>query len=197
MGSPRVQAKMAQYLVDIFGDSLITQPLKTHPIEEHCPLPSPNDLKYKILIKNKKLHQNTNQQSSNSSGQPLVRKTESTAISIGDQSQSTSTSILPASPSQSFSTNLSIDSAVRPLLITSEMHGESQSIEFDLTTSNDNHRNSIAIDDDDNSSADEDNLTISTVTALSSDNGIDANDINSNINQTEVSMPDQNDEFDI
>jgi len=55
ISSPKVQAKMAQYFVDVFGDLLLTEPLNTHPCEVNCPLPSPNDLKYKILIKNKKL----------------------------------------------------------------------------------------------------------------------------------------------
>ncbi|CAF4067762.1 unnamed protein product, partial [Rotaria sp. Silwood1] len=72
---PRTQAKMAQYLVDVFGDTLIRQPLKTHPIIENSPLPSPNDLKYKILIKNKKLHQNTNLNINNNySGQTHFKK---------------------------------------------------------------------------------------------------------------------------
>jgi phosphatidylinositol phospholipase C beta len=55
ISSPRVQAKMAEYFVDVFHETLLTEPLDTHPCEENHPLPSPNDLKYKILIKNKKL----------------------------------------------------------------------------------------------------------------------------------------------
>ncbi|XP_047453187.1 1-phosphatidylinositol 4,5-bisphosphate phosphodiesterase zeta-1-like [Mugil cephalus] len=46
------QEVMAQYLVSILGDKLLTAPLD-HPTTGD--LPSPNDLKYKILIKNKKL----------------------------------------------------------------------------------------------------------------------------------------------
>lgn len=46
---------MAQYLDEILGDLLLRTPLPTHPTEPGVPLPSPNDLKKKIIIKNKKL----------------------------------------------------------------------------------------------------------------------------------------------
>lgn len=46
---------MAQYLDEILGDLLLRTPLPTHPLEPGVPLPSPNDLKRKIIIKNKKL----------------------------------------------------------------------------------------------------------------------------------------------
>uniref|UniRef100_A0A672H2V3 1-phosphatidylinositol 4,5-bisphosphate phosphodiesterase n=1 Tax=Salarias fasciatus TaxID=181472 RepID=A0A672H2V3_SALFA len=49
------QYKMAKYCEDIFGDFLLKQPLENFPIESGRPLPSPNDLKRKILIKNKRL----------------------------------------------------------------------------------------------------------------------------------------------
>uniref|UniRef100_A0AAR2LIZ3 1-phosphatidylinositol 4,5-bisphosphate phosphodiesterase n=1 Tax=Pygocentrus nattereri TaxID=42514 RepID=A0AAR2LIZ3_PYGNA len=60
------QYKMAKYCEDIFGDLLLKQPVEgfpvrgilTHPshtIEPGRPLPSPTDLKRKILIKNKRL----------------------------------------------------------------------------------------------------------------------------------------------
>uniref|UniRef100_A0A8D0ECZ8 1-phosphatidylinositol 4,5-bisphosphate phosphodiesterase n=1 Tax=Salvator merianae TaxID=96440 RepID=A0A8D0ECZ8_SALMN len=49
------QYKMSKYCEDIFGDLLLKQPLETHPLESGRPLPSPNDLKKKILIKNKRL----------------------------------------------------------------------------------------------------------------------------------------------
>ena len=45
---------MAQYLIEVFGESLLVEPLSSHPCEENQPLPSPNLLKNKILIKNKK-----------------------------------------------------------------------------------------------------------------------------------------------
>ncbi|XP_056138285.1 1-phosphatidylinositol 4,5-bisphosphate phosphodiesterase zeta-1-like [Lampris incognitus] len=46
------QVVMAQYLVSILGDKLLRTPLD---VPTSGKLPSPNDLKYKILIKNKKL----------------------------------------------------------------------------------------------------------------------------------------------
>ncbi|XP_049640964.1 1-phosphatidylinositol 4,5-bisphosphate phosphodiesterase beta-2 [Suncus etruscus] len=52
--SPRQQAKMAEYCRTMFGDTLLTEPLEKFPLKPGSPLPSPEDLKGKILIKNKK-----------------------------------------------------------------------------------------------------------------------------------------------
>ncbi|XP_007938700.1 1-phosphatidylinositol 4,5-bisphosphate phosphodiesterase beta-2 [Orycteropus afer afer] len=52
--SPRQQAKMAEYCRMIFGDMLLTEPLEKFPLKPGTPLPSPEDLQGKILIKNKK-----------------------------------------------------------------------------------------------------------------------------------------------
>ncbi|XP_033873998.2 1-phosphatidylinositol 4,5-bisphosphate phosphodiesterase beta-4 isoform X1 [Acipenser ruthenus] len=49
------QFKMAKYCEEIFGDLLLRQPLEGFLLEAGQPLPSPNDLKRKILIKNKRL----------------------------------------------------------------------------------------------------------------------------------------------
>ncbi|KAM8947158.1 1-phosphatidylinositol 4,5-bisphosphate phosphodiesterase beta-4 isoform 2-T2 [Pelodytes ibericus] len=49
------QYKMSKYCEEIFGDLLLKMPLETHPLDAGRPLPSPNDLKRKILIKNKRL----------------------------------------------------------------------------------------------------------------------------------------------
>ncbi|RCN25807.1 Phosphatidylinositol-specific phospholipase C, X domain protein [Ancylostoma caninum] len=49
------QLKMAKYCMDIFGDMLLTKPLDDFPLEPGVPLPSPNRLRRKILIKNKRL----------------------------------------------------------------------------------------------------------------------------------------------
>ncbi|XP_030588258.1 1-phosphatidylinositol 4,5-bisphosphate phosphodiesterase zeta-1 isoform X2 [Archocentrus centrarchus] len=46
------QEVMAHYLISILGDNLLTAPLDRPAAED---LPSPHDLKYKILIKNKKI----------------------------------------------------------------------------------------------------------------------------------------------
>uniref|UniRef100_A0A096M2T4 1-phosphatidylinositol 4,5-bisphosphate phosphodiesterase n=1 Tax=Poecilia formosa TaxID=48698 RepID=A0A096M2T4_POEFO len=52
--SPKQQAKMAEYCRTIFGDALLIDPLDKYPLEQDTPLPSPQDLLGKILIKNKK-----------------------------------------------------------------------------------------------------------------------------------------------
>ncbi|XP_056096526.1 1-phosphatidylinositol 4,5-bisphosphate phosphodiesterase beta-4 [Rhinichthys klamathensis goyatoka] len=49
------QYKLARYCEDIFGDFLLKQPLEDFPMETGCPLPSPNELRGKILIKNRRL----------------------------------------------------------------------------------------------------------------------------------------------
>lgn len=52
--SPKQQAKMAEYCKQIFGDGLLMEPLERNPLEPGVALPSPVDLKYKVLVKNKK-----------------------------------------------------------------------------------------------------------------------------------------------
>uniref|UniRef100_A0A8C6QG13 1-phosphatidylinositol 4,5-bisphosphate phosphodiesterase n=1 Tax=Nannospalax galili TaxID=1026970 RepID=A0A8C6QG13_NANGA len=52
--SPRQQAKMAEYCRTMFGETLLTEPLEKFPLKAGIPLPSPEDLRGKILIKNKK-----------------------------------------------------------------------------------------------------------------------------------------------
>uniref|UniRef100_A0A8B9LLA6 Phosphoinositide phospholipase C n=1 Tax=Astyanax mexicanus TaxID=7994 RepID=A0A8B9LLA6_ASTMX len=54
--SPKQQAKMAEYCRSIFGDALLTEPLEKYPLESGVPLPSPQELMGKILVKNKKSH---------------------------------------------------------------------------------------------------------------------------------------------
>ncbi|XP_078412563.1 1-phosphatidylinositol 4,5-bisphosphate phosphodiesterase beta-4 isoform X2 [Cetorhinus maximus] len=49
------QYKMAKYCEEIFGELLLKQPQELHVLEAGRPLPCPNDLKRKILIKNKRL----------------------------------------------------------------------------------------------------------------------------------------------
>ena len=49
------QKLMAQYCQEIFGDKLLREPLETNPLVPGQVLPSPNSLKYKIIIKNKRL----------------------------------------------------------------------------------------------------------------------------------------------
>ncbi|XP_031774201.1 1-phosphatidylinositol 4,5-bisphosphate phosphodiesterase isoform X1 [Apis florea] len=53
--SKKQQYKLAKYCDEILGDLLLKEPLKDYPLEPGVPLPSPNLLKRKILIKNKRL----------------------------------------------------------------------------------------------------------------------------------------------
>uniref|UniRef100_A0A8C7KLX4 1-phosphatidylinositol 4,5-bisphosphate phosphodiesterase n=1 Tax=Oncorhynchus kisutch TaxID=8019 RepID=A0A8C7KLX4_ONCKI len=54
--SAKQQAKMAEYCRTIFGDALLIDPLEKYPLIPVQPLPSPQELLGKILIKNKKKH---------------------------------------------------------------------------------------------------------------------------------------------
>ncbi|XP_071081471.1 1-phosphatidylinositol 4,5-bisphosphate phosphodiesterase beta-4-like isoform X2 [Haliotis cracherodii] len=49
------QFKMAKYCEEILGEYLLKKPLESVPLEPSVPLPAPNQLKKKILIKNKRL----------------------------------------------------------------------------------------------------------------------------------------------
>uniref|UniRef100_UPI0037E7A88D 1-phosphatidylinositol 4,5-bisphosphate phosphodiesterase beta-3 n=1 Tax=Semicossyphus pulcher TaxID=241346 RepID=UPI0037E7A88D len=54
--SAKQQAKMAEYCRTIFGDALLIDPLDKYPLDPGQPLPSPQEMLGKILIKNKKKH---------------------------------------------------------------------------------------------------------------------------------------------
>ncbi|XP_051819836.1 1-phosphatidylinositol 4,5-bisphosphate phosphodiesterase beta-3 isoform X2 [Antechinus flavipes] len=54
--SAKQQAKMAEYCRTIFGDALLIDPLDKYPLAPGVPLPSPQDLMGRILVKNKKRH---------------------------------------------------------------------------------------------------------------------------------------------
>ncbi|XP_035279636.1 1-phosphatidylinositol 4,5-bisphosphate phosphodiesterase beta-1-like isoform X1 [Anguilla anguilla] len=100
--SPKQQAKMAEYCRSIFGDALLTEPLEKYPLEASAPLPSPQDLLGKILIKNKK-------KSHKSEGSGKKKLSEQTSNTFSDSSSV----FEPSSPSTG-STNLEIpDSALQ------------------------------------------------------------------------------------
>uniref|UniRef100_A0A6Q2X5R5 1-phosphatidylinositol 4,5-bisphosphate phosphodiesterase n=1 Tax=Esox lucius TaxID=8010 RepID=A0A6Q2X5R5_ESOLU len=64
--SAKQQAKMAEYCRTIFGDALLIDPLEKYPLVPGQPLPSPQELLGKILIKNKKKHQHNRASSGDS-----------------------------------------------------------------------------------------------------------------------------------
>ena len=173
---------MAQYLVDIFGDSLISQPLKTHPIEDNCALPSPNDLKYKILIKNKKLHENPTPKLTNITGPTPIRKTDSVATITSDQSTNICTA--STSPTHSSFTNPSTDNVRRKQSVINEIRNGLQSIEFDPQLASDNNRNGVLIEEDDNTS-DEDEI----LTPTGNGTETNPNEISSVISNSELPYP--------
>ncbi|XP_069568981.1 1-phosphatidylinositol 4,5-bisphosphate phosphodiesterase beta-1-like [Brachyistius frenatus] len=73
--SLKQQAKMAEYCRSIFGEALLIDPLDKYPLESGAPLPSPQELMGKILIKNKKSHKpdtkRLTDQPANQSNEPL------------------------------------------------------------------------------------------------------------------------------
>ncbi|XP_042367844.1 1-phosphatidylinositol 4,5-bisphosphate phosphodiesterase beta-3 [Plectropomus leopardus] len=64
--SAKQQAKMAEYCRTIFGDALLIDPLEKYPLDPGQPLPSPQEMMGKILIKNKKKHHHHRPSSSGS-----------------------------------------------------------------------------------------------------------------------------------
>ncbi|XP_053374625.1 1-phosphatidylinositol 4,5-bisphosphate phosphodiesterase beta-1-like isoform X2 [Mercenaria mercenaria] len=54
--SVKQQAKMAAHCRNIFGDMLLVDPLEGFSLEPNIPLPSPEHLKFKIIVKNRKKH---------------------------------------------------------------------------------------------------------------------------------------------
>ena len=92
---------MAQYFVDIFAERLITEPLNTHPCEVNYPLPSPNDLKGKIIIKNKKLPSNLPATINNENVQTLRPKPRTILATTSSSDLSTDISTVSSSPAQS------------------------------------------------------------------------------------------------
>ncbi|KAM4536564.1 1-phosphatidylinositol 4,5-bisphosphate phosphodiesterase beta-3 [Odontesthes bonariensis] len=65
--SSKQQAKMAEYCRTIFGDALLIDPLDKYPLVPGQPLPSPQEMMGKILVKNKKKHHHHRPSESSSS----------------------------------------------------------------------------------------------------------------------------------
>ncbi|XP_056623147.1 1-phosphatidylinositol 4,5-bisphosphate phosphodiesterase beta-4 isoform X2 [Triplophysa dalaica] len=90
------QYKLARYCEEIFGDLLLKHPPDDFPLEAGRPLPSPNDLKGKILIKNRRLKPEVEEKQLDhwrkhmEAGEPSV----STNISEDETEEDTSTELL-------------------------------------------------------------------------------------------------------
>ncbi|XP_054617434.1 1-phosphatidylinositol 4,5-bisphosphate phosphodiesterase beta-4-like isoform X2 [Dunckerocampus dactyliophorus] len=82
------QYKMAKYCEEIFGDFLLKQPLENFPIEAGRPLPSPNELRRKILIKNKRLKPEVEQKQLEAFKKHMeAGETNTTAIIMGEENE--------------------------------------------------------------------------------------------------------------
>ncbi|KAG7240246.1 hypothetical protein INR49_027057 [Caranx melampygus] len=82
------QYKMAKYCEEIFGDLLLKQSLENYPIESARPLPSPNDLKRKILIKNKRLKPEVEQKQLEAFKKHMeAGETNTSAIIMGEENE--------------------------------------------------------------------------------------------------------------
>ncbi|XP_034556094.1 1-phosphatidylinositol 4,5-bisphosphate phosphodiesterase beta-4-like [Notolabrus celidotus] len=82
------QYKMAKYCEEIFGDLLLKQPVEGFPIESGRPLPSPTDLKRKILIKNKRLKPEVEQKQLEAFKKHMeAGETNTTAIIMGEENE--------------------------------------------------------------------------------------------------------------
>ncbi|KAM5175831.1 1-phosphatidylinositol 4,5-bisphosphate phosphodiesterase beta-1 isoform 1-T1 [Callospermophilus lateralis] len=84
--SPKQQAKMAEYCRLIFGDALLMEPLEKYPLESGVPLPSPMDLMYKILVKNKKKSHKSSEGSGKKKLSEQVSNTYSDSSSVFEPS---------------------------------------------------------------------------------------------------------------
>ncbi|KAK4336630.1 hypothetical protein RND71_043742 [Anisodus tanguticus] len=116
--SPKQQAKIAMYCRKIFGDLLLTEPLSTHPLKSGVPLPSPNQLLRKIIIKNKKRkrHHHHHTSAGNNAGQKdkkSKKSSQSTTVETPSNSLSSGNGNSPVSTSKPFgqinSSNTSAD----------------------------------------------------------------------------------------
>ena len=142
----RIEGRMDKYLVDVFGKTLASQTVKTDPIEENSPLPSRNHLKYRILIKNKKLHQNRHRIAVENR---LLRRADWTVRSSSDEIYSIET--ISMFPIRWCHWNSPMDSiSHREKLFNEVLHG-SQTIEFDFQLTSNNNRNEILCEQDENS----------------------------------------------
>ncbi|VDO28010.1 unnamed protein product, partial [Onchocerca flexuosa] len=83
--SVKQQKKIALYCREIFGNLLLTEPLSNYPIKQGANLPSPNALRKRILIKNKKINDAGTEDFFNRSTNDIIHQNEA---NIEEQLQS-------------------------------------------------------------------------------------------------------------
>uniref|UniRef100_A0A8C9YVM9 1-phosphatidylinositol 4,5-bisphosphate phosphodiesterase n=1 Tax=Sander lucioperca TaxID=283035 RepID=A0A8C9YVM9_SANLU len=119
--SLKQQAKMAEYCQSIFGEALLIDPLEKYPLEAGVPLPSPQELMGKILIKNKKSHKpSNNTDTKRLADQPANQSNEPVSLSnnTGGKTQRQKDFFQPRNSCEMCSTCLT--------LILTEMEAESE-----------------------------------------------------------------------
>ena len=119
--SPKQQAKIATYCHRIFGDMLLTEPLASNPLKPGVPLPSPRQLRRKIIIKNKKKHHVRRTRKTRSPGnQPVLQQQQPTpqqqpsALVQGNEPDAAtgSSSLQSSTPERKAATSRSEDSGL-------------------------------------------------------------------------------------
>lgn len=141
--SPKQQAKIAMYCKKIFGDMLLTDPLPTHPLKSGVPLPSPNQLLRKIIIKNKKRHHTQREKKRAATVAHSPTETASNSLSSGNGSpsrQNTTSSALPGTlPNQLSDANQTIGTPERRALRNLATNSSEESNTQDGSNSNQNN----------------------------------------------------------
>ncbi|WAR18943.1 PLCB3-like protein [Mya arenaria] len=94
--SQKQQAKMAAYCRNIFGDMLLVDPLEGFPIEPGYPLPSPELLKRKIIVKNRKKHFHKKQQQNNTQQKAPTQRINRKQNSVSEDMSASLTGSLAA-----------------------------------------------------------------------------------------------------
>ncbi|OTF81186.1 hypothetical protein BLA29_005084 [Euroglyphus maynei] len=127
-------AKMARYCRQIFGEMLLTEPLPSHPLKPGVPLPSPNLLLKKIIIKDKKEHKHSRRKSKNLES----NHEESSNI----PNVSTATSFDEVRPENTNQVNVAVSNKQQNHQQQQQQQSTSQQKTNDLET-NENHSNDL------------------------------------------------------
>jgi len=119
-----MQTKMKKYLIDILGDKLLKEPLPEYPLEPGIKLPSPEDLKYKILCKfrNKKPKKSNKEKiSANNSSK---EESDTFSLPTSDQYFITEFTDVPLSELVNFNTLFSHEESSKKVCQSSELKSE-------------------------------------------------------------------------
>ncbi|KAG8437970.1 hypothetical protein GDO86_008597 [Hymenochirus boettgeri] len=98
--SANQQAKMAEYCRNIFGDALLIDPLEKYPLQQGIPLPSPQELLGKILVKNKKRHRVAGKGPEGSVKRRVSEQTSNTYSDTSSVCESTAPGVLSSDPAE-------------------------------------------------------------------------------------------------